>query len=117
MLEQHSAGIWIKLVRRSQLAKEPDLVADIGIYGSRALGTQVLDERCQTVQFTLTFDYTKVAEAEDRWNGLSTYAESVRRFLGATLAKVEVHTVEAGNSQTRGAVQTVLRDACRTCRS
>jgi hypothetical protein len=81
MLEQHAAGIWIKLVRRSQLAKEPDLVADIGIYGSRALGTQVLDERCQTVQFTLTFDYTKVAEAEEHWNRLSVYAESVGSFL------------------------------------
>ena len=81
MLEQHTAGIWIKLVRRSQLAKESDLIADIGIYGSRALGTQVLDERCQTVQFTLTFDYTKVTEAEERWNRLSVYAESVGSFL------------------------------------
>jgi len=74
--EQHIHGIWIKLVRESALRKEPDLLADIGIYGSRALGIQELDDQCRTVRFVLTFDYAKVAEAEDRWNRLAIFAES-----------------------------------------
>ncbi len=81
LFDQHSHGIWIKLVRESSLQQEPALLADIGIYGSRALGTQELDEHCRTVRFVLTFDYAKVAEAEERWNRLSVYAESVASFL------------------------------------
>ena len=57
--EQHARGIWIKFVRQSALAHEPDLIADIGIYGSRALGIQELDEQCRTVRFTLTFDFAQ----------------------------------------------------------
>ena len=74
--EQHIHGIWVKLVRESALQNEPDLLADIGIYGSRALGTQELDDQCRTVRFVLTFDYAKVMEAEARWNRLSIFAES-----------------------------------------
>src|SRR5690606_444620 len=47
--EQHVRGIWLKFVRQSALALEPDLIADIGIYGSRAVGVQTLDEQCRTV--------------------------------------------------------------------
>ncbi len=79
--EQHARGIWIKFVRQSALAKEPDLIADIGIYGSRALGIQELDEHCRTVRFTLTFYYTSVAAAEDRWKRLAVYAESFAGYL------------------------------------
>ena len=50
--EQHIHGIWIKMVRESALLKEPDLLADIGIYGSRALGIQELDDHCRTVRFS-----------------------------------------------------------------
>lgn len=38
--QQHMSGIWIALVRESQLENEPDLLADLGIYGSRAVGFQ-----------------------------------------------------------------------------
>ena len=81
LFDQHIGGISLKLVRASALQQEPALMADIGIYGSRALGTQELDDQCRTVRFVLTFDYAKVVEAEDRWNRLSVYAESVEGFL------------------------------------
>jgi hypothetical protein len=79
--EQHIRGIWVKMVRESALRQEPDLIVDLGIYGSRALGTQELDNECHTVRFVLTFDFTKVTEAEDRWNRLSVYAESFSKHL------------------------------------
>jgi len=79
--EQHARGIWIKFVRESALAHEPDLIADIGIYGSRALGIQELDEQCRTVRFTLTFDFASVSAAEERWKRLSIYAESFANYL------------------------------------
>lgn len=79
--EQHAHGMWIKFVRQSALEKEPELVADIGIYGSRALGTQELDEQCRTVRFTLSFDFQQVTAAEARWDGLSVYAESFASYL------------------------------------
>ncbi len=72
--EQHSHGISIQLVRQSALASECDLIADIGIYGSRAVGVQELDEQCRTVSFTLTFDFDELTEAEDRWRRLSVYS-------------------------------------------
>ena len=74
--EQHVHGIWVRLVRQSALKNEPELLADIGIYGSRALGIQELDDQCRTVRFVLTFDYAKVMEAEARWNRLAIFAES-----------------------------------------
>jgi len=79
--EQHGRGIWIKFVRQSALAHEPDLIADIGIYGSRAIGVQELDEHCRTVRFTLTFDFASVATAEERWKRLAVYAESFAGYL------------------------------------
>ena len=79
--EQHTQGIRIKLVRQSALEAENDLVSDMGIYGSRAVGTQELDGRCRTVRFTLTFDFDTVAAAEERWRRLSVYAVSYRDLL------------------------------------
>lgn len=79
--DQHTRGIWLKFVRQSSLSQEPDLIADIGIYGSRALGEQILDEQCRTVRFTLTFDFASVANAEGRWKRLAVYAESFAGYL------------------------------------
>ena len=79
--EQYTHGIWVKLVRQSALKSEPNLLADIGIYGSRALGTQELDDECKTIRFTLTFDFDAVAAAEQRWQRLSVYATSYRDLL------------------------------------
>jgi hypothetical protein len=72
--EQHTHGVAIKLVRESALATEPDLVADIGIYGSLAIGIQELDAQCRTVRFALNFEFASVAAAEKRWSRLSVYA-------------------------------------------
>jgi len=72
----HVRGVWIKLVRESALRSEPDLLADVGIYGSRALGVQELDQQGRTARFVLTFDFAKVIEAEAKWNRLCVYAES-----------------------------------------
>ena len=79
--QQHSRGIWIKFVRESALSKEPELIADIGIYGSRAVGMQELDDDCCTVRFTLTFHRARVTEAESRWTRLAVYAESFSDYL------------------------------------
>ena len=79
--EQHARGIWVKFVRESALSKEPELIADIGIYGSRAVGMQELDDDCRTVRFTLTFHLARVIEAEARWSRLAVYAESLASYL------------------------------------
>lgn len=81
LAEQHQRGIWIKFVRQSALANEPDLITDIGLYGARALGIQELDDECRTTRFTLTFDFAGVAEAEERWKRLTVYAESFASYL------------------------------------
>jgi hypothetical protein len=86
--EQHRHGIWLKMVRESALRAEPELLADIGIYGSRALGTQELDDQCRTARFVLTFDFAKVAEAEARWNRLAVYAETFSEHLDRTLPRM-----------------------------
>lgn len=79
--EQHDHGIWIKLVRESMLTQEPELIGDVGIYGSRAVGVQELDDECRTVRFTLTFNFDEVTKAEDRWNRLSVYATPYQDLL------------------------------------
>lgn len=79
--EQHAAAIWIRLVRESALKNERDLVSDSGIYGSRAVGFQELNEHCQTSRFVLTFDFESVTQAEDRWKRLAVYATSYAELL------------------------------------
>lgn len=79
--EQHVRGIWIKFVRESALKNERELVADVGMYGARAVGIQELDAECRTIRFTLSFDFNQVAAAEDRWNRLAVYAESFANYL------------------------------------
>ena len=79
--QQYNHGIWIKLVRQSALATEPDLLADMGIYGSRAVGIQELDPQGRTVHFTLSFDMAEVVAAEQRWERLSVYAIAYQKLL------------------------------------
>jgi hypothetical protein len=79
--EQHARGIGIKFVRESALKNEPELIADIGIYGARAVGVQELDDQCRTVRFMLTFDFDQVRAAEERWQRLSVYAESFENYV------------------------------------
>lgn len=79
--EQHNHGLWITLVRESELAREPDLLADFGIYGDRAVGVQELDDQSHTLRFTLEFSTQAVRLAEDRWRRVSLYAVSLRSLL------------------------------------
>lgn len=79
--EQHNHGLWVTLVRESAIASEPDLLADVGIYGNRAIGIQELDERCRTIRFVLDFNEQNVRLAKDRWRRLSVYAISYRDLL------------------------------------
>lgn len=72
--EQHHHGLFVRVVRESALVHEPDLIADIGLYGTRAIGIQELDADCRTVRFTLTFDFGQLAAAESRWQRLNVYA-------------------------------------------
>jgi len=79
--QQHRYGIWIALVRESQLRSEPELLSDFGIYGSRAVGIQVADPAGRTQQFVLSFDFDKVTRAEVIWARLSAYSISFRELL------------------------------------
>lgn len=79
--DQNNHGLWLLLVRESDLAREPDLCADTGIYGTRAVGTQELDERSRTLRFTLEMDPQAVRAAEDRWRRLNLYAVSLQSLL------------------------------------
>jgi hypothetical protein len=78
---QSQHGIKLKLIRQSVLDSEPDLVADLGIYGNRAVGHQEIDERGRTVRFTLAFDLMELLAAEERWRRLSLYAVSLQEIL------------------------------------
>jgi hypothetical protein len=79
--EQHNHGLFIALARESALAGEPELLADVGIYGERAVGVQEVDERARTVRFTLDFDPHAVRLAQDRWRRLNLYAVPFREIL------------------------------------
>jgi hypothetical protein len=79
--EQHNHSLRISLVRESDLAREPDLLCDLGIYGERAVGVQELDEHSRTLRFTLTFEAEAVRLAEDQWRRLSLYAVYFRALL------------------------------------
>lgn len=79
--EQHNHGLRVLVVRESEVAREPDLLADVGIYGTRAVGTQELDERSRTLRFTLDLDPQAVSAAEERWRRILLYAVSVRSLL------------------------------------
>lgn len=76
--EQHDHGLFVSLVRESEAAREPDLLADMGIYGTRAVGVQELDENSRTLRFTLNLDPQAVRAAEDRWRRLTLYAVSFK---------------------------------------
>jgi hypothetical protein len=72
--KQHDHGLRVTLVRESEAAREPDLLADVGIYGTWAVGLQELDEHSRTLRFTLHIDPQAVRAAEDRWRRLALYA-------------------------------------------
>lgn len=79
--QQYMHGIWVKLVRESQLAGERELVSDFGIYGSRAVGMQMADAAGRTIRFELSFDFERVKQAESIWERLQVFATSYRDLL------------------------------------
>lgn len=82
--EQHDHGLWIALVREATLNRESDLLVDLGIYGSRAVGVQELDEHCRTLRFTLDMDPQSVQLADERWKRLLLYSQTYRNLLDAS---------------------------------
>jgi hypothetical protein len=69
------------LVRESEIAAEPDLLVDFGIYDDRATGIQELDDRSRTLRFILSFDRPSMKLARDRWSRLALYATSYSDLL------------------------------------
>jgi hypothetical protein len=83
LLAQHSNGLWVTVVRESDLSGEADLLVDMGIYGERAVGVQELDDRARTLRFVLDFTPEAVSLAEERWRHLSVYAVPFGDLLDA----------------------------------
>ena len=78
---QHNHGLRISLIRESELAGETDLVVDMGLYGTRAVGYQDLDERCRTIRFTLNFNSNHISLARNQWQRLRLFAKPYRELL------------------------------------
>lgn len=79
--EQHDHGFNVSPVRESDLTAEPDLVADIGVYGDHACYIQELDEMARTIRFVLSFDPQAVRQATDRWHRLAGYSTPMNVLL------------------------------------
>lgn len=79
--QQNRYGIWLRLIRESELENDADLLRDFGIYGSRAVGFQTADPAGRTIRFDLSFDFDKVQQSEVKWNRLSLYGVSYRDLL------------------------------------
>ena len=74
-------GIRLLLIRQSDLANDQDLIADFGIYGSHAVGYQILDEQQRSIRFTLQFDFDAVSQAERLWKRLLVYAKPIEEIF------------------------------------
>jgi hypothetical protein len=85
--EQHYRGVTLLLVRENDLAGEPSLLRDFGIYGDRATGEQEIDSDSRTVQFTLSFNRAAVELATDRWARLALFAAPYSELLDRSVAK------------------------------
>jgi hypothetical protein len=79
--EQHDHGLVLRLVRESSLTNEPELLADCGVYGDRASGTQELDDASRTLRFILSFSPHTVRLAKDRWRRLAIYSTDFNSLL------------------------------------
>jgi hypothetical protein len=72
--ENVRSKIKVFVIRESSLNNDQDLLVDFGIYGSHAVGYQVIDGRHRTHRFTIQFNFDAVALAEQRWQRLLAYA-------------------------------------------
>ena len=78
---QHRHGIWLRLLRESDVGSESDLLNDFGIYGNRAVGMQLADPAGRTIRFVLSFDFEKLRQAELFWQRLAVYSVSYSQLL------------------------------------
>lgn len=76
---QHDEGIAVSIARLSEV--EDDLRLDFGVYGERAVGYQVVDERGRTERYMLLFDAASRQLAEDRWRRLELFVEPLDDLL------------------------------------
>ena len=81
ILTQYHRGIEVSLIRLAELAEEPSLVCDMGIYGHDAVGFQQTNFEGKTVQFELCFDENRIREAEQRWRQLLFYAKPLSEIM------------------------------------
>ncbi len=72
--KQSQAGIIMRTIRESTLVNDADLICDLGIYGSHAIGQQLTSEPNHNSRFILQFDLEAVEVAESKWNRLLAYA-------------------------------------------
>jgi hypothetical protein len=99
LVEQRGRGIYVSLLRGSDLSKEPDLVRDFAIYGDRATGTQELDEQSHTVRFVLAFDEQTIRQSLDRWERLKLFSSSfVYRDRPCQRRRTEIQRARAVNT-------------------
>jgi hypothetical protein len=81
IIDQHNHGVWVMLCLEADVESEPDLPRDFGIYGDLAVGTQILDDQCYTLEFQLEFKREAVQLANDRWRRLQLHATPLRTLL------------------------------------
>jgi hypothetical protein len=77
LIDQQGRGIYVSIVRESDLSKEPELVRDFAVYGDRATGTQELDDKSHTLRFVLAFDETSIRQALVQWERLKLFASPI----------------------------------------
>lgn len=80
--ENARSKIKVFVIRESALCNDQDLLADFGIYGSHAVGYQIMDGQHRTNRFTIQFNFDAVALAEQRWQRLLAYAKPFDEILG-----------------------------------
>lgn len=81
LIDHYRNGIKLLLIRESDLANEQDLIADFGIYGSHAIGCQIMDEKQRSIRFIVQFDFNAVLKAERVWERLLVYAKPIAEIL------------------------------------
>ncbi len=78
---QHNQGMWLGLVRESQIAHLSDLLSEFGIFGDRALSVREHDDEHPSFRCDLSFDAVPIQQAKDRWKTLKSYAASYMTLL------------------------------------
>ncbi len=78
---QHDQGMWVGLVRESQIAHVSDLLSEFGIFGDRAFAVREHDNKRLSIPYVLSFDTVQIQQAKARWKKMKTYAISYMTLL------------------------------------